>query len=102
MAKEVVWRVPALHDLDEISRYIAADDEDAAERFENQVWQASDSLQTFAERGRRVPELQHPDYRELLLGNYRLLYRVYPDRVEIAALLHGIREFRSAWGSREE
>lgn len=99
MEKPVIWRDPALDDLREIELYIAEDDPEAAERFVDKVWLAAESLQNLAERGRRVPELPHPDYRELLLGNYRLLYRLYPDSVEIAALLHGRRDFLSAWRS---
>ena len=97
MAKKIIWRAPALHDLDEIYRYIEADDEEAADRFADKAWQAADSLQAMPDRGRLVPELHHPDYRELLLGNYRLVYRVYAERIEITALLHGRRDSRLAW-----
>ena len=46
-----------------------------------------------------VPELAQPDVRELLLGRYRLIYEVFPDRVAVVRLLHASRDFERAWRS---
>ncbi len=48
-------------------------------------------------RGHRVPELEPMDLRELLLGSYRLIYRIDPDVVSIAAIVHGARDLASLW-----
>jgi toxin ParE1/3/4 len=53
----------------------------------------ADSLETLAERGRRVPELDDPSIREIFVYRYRLLYRVLDDQVVIEAFLHGARDF---------
>ena len=58
------------------------------------------SLSTLAERGRVVPEIGDSTLRQLLVYDYRLLYRVLDDRVVIRAFLHGARDF-STW-RREE
>ena len=43
--------------------------------------------------GRRVPENRGEDeIRELLFQNYRIIYRVVPDRIEIITVLHGSRD----------
>jgi plasmid stabilization system protein ParE len=39
------------------------------------------------------PEYRRPDLRELIFQNYRIVYRVKPDVVEIAAIVHGARLF---------
>ena len=58
------------------------------------------SLSTFAERGRVVREIGESTLRELLVYDYRMLYRVHEDPVVIRAFLHGARDF-STW-RREE
>jgi len=57
---------------------------------------AAASLSTLAERGRVVREIGESTLRELLVYDYRLLYRVRDDRVVIRAFLHGARDF-SKW-----
>lgn len=41
-----------------------------------------------------VPELGNPAIRELIVGNYRLVYRATVMGVQILRVLHGAREFR--------
>ncbi len=41
--------------------------------------------------GRKVPELDDPNIRELILRNYRLIYRIFGDKVQIVRLFHGSR-----------
>jgi plasmid stabilization system protein ParE len=40
-----------------------------------------------------VPELARPTIREVIQGNYRIVYRVTTDRLEILAIVHGARDF---------
>jgi plasmid stabilization system protein ParE len=47
-----------------------------------------------------VREVGEPTLREVLVYDYRMLYRVRADRVVIRAFLHGARDF-SKW-RREE
>ena len=41
--------------------------------------------------GRVVPEYDDPDLREKILGDYRVVYRIRKDTVEIVAICHGAR-----------
>ena len=41
--------------------------------------------------GRRIPDARDDSARELILGNYRLAYRVTGDLVEVLAVHHGAR-----------
>ncbi len=50
------------------------------------------SLDELAHRGRVVPELGETEVRELLIGNYRLLYEIHGKQVYILALIHGARD----------
>ena len=59
--------------------------------------QASRSHSTLSERGRVVPELGQEEIRELLLGRYRLVYEVLPDKVAVVRVVHASRDFLRAW-----
>lgn len=39
--------------------------------------------------GRVIPEFGNPLLRELIEGGYRLLYEVFPDRVEVWGVAYG-------------
>lgn len=52
------------------------------------MWSNYDSS---PESGRKVPEDKRGIYRELIVGNYRVVYRVDGDTVTIVTLIHGAR-----------
>ena len=92
MAREVVWTEVAADDLKETWEYIAHDSLMYAATFVQDVRDVSHSLDQSSERGRVVPELGAPDIRELIIGNYRLIYQVTPNVVFILRLIHGARQ----------
>ncbi len=87
----VIWSPRAVERVAEIANYIAADRPDAARRWVEQLFDLAKTLTTFPRRGRRVPELNRPEYRELIYGNYRMIYRVDEVRVNIVTVRHGRR-----------
>jgi plasmid stabilization system protein ParE len=52
-----------------------------------------DSLRSFPELGRVVPERGEPNIREIVVGNYRVVYRFRREQktVEILRVWHGAR-----------
>lgn len=44
--------------------------------------------------GRVVPEVGHEALREVIYGNYRIVYRLRLDLVEVVTVFHGARLFR--------
>jgi plasmid stabilization system protein ParE len=40
-----------------------------------------------------VPEYQRPDIRELILGSYRVVYRLQTGAAEVLTVFHGARLF---------
>jgi toxin ParE1/3/4 len=83
--------------IEDAAKYIALDSPAAARRLAADAVRAGESLSELSERGRVVPELNDPRYRELLVGAYRLVYRVDDEHVSIVAFVHGARDFRSWW-----
>jgi len=52
---------------------------------------AVERLEQFPQSGRMVPERNDSAIREILLGNYRIVYRVRGDVVELVTIHHGAK-----------
>ncbi|WP_456432206.1 type II toxin-antitoxin system RelE/ParE family toxin, partial [Nitratifractor sp.] len=48
-------------------------------------------LPEFPEMGRIVPELNSEQIREIFVYSYRLVYKVYENKILIVAVIHGRR-----------
>lgn len=79
-------------DLELVWRYIANDSLMYAATFVQEIRDVSRSLSQSSERGRVVPEIGSDDIRELIVGNFRLIYQVTPVSVVILRLIHGARQ----------
>ena len=101
MAHKVIWAYAAEEDLDAAADYIHRDSPAYAASLVNRALQASRSLSELAERGRMVPEFSDKNLRELFVYSYRLIYRIEHQRVSILALIHGRRDFRTAWDEKD-
>ena len=72
---EIVWSLKAENDLNEIIDYIAQDSLEYALSFYEEVREKIEILIQFPKMGRVVPELGEPNIRELILRNYRIIYK---------------------------
>ena len=87
----VIWAPRAVRRAAEIARYIAQDSPDAAREWVEQVFAKAATLSRHPRQGRRVPEVDRDDIRQLLHGQYRLVYRIDPKRVVVLTVRHGRR-----------
>jgi plasmid stabilization system protein ParE len=83
----------AREDLRDIVRYISRENAEGARRVGERILAAVEVLERMPELGRMVPERQDPQIREIIRGNYRIVYRVRegPPRIEIWRIWHGAR-----------
>jgi len=88
----VTWTDPALDDLRETCEFIGRDSPRVAEIFASRAFIVTDRLGMFPSSGRVVPEHGREDIREIIFGNYRIIYHVLPDEVEVIAFVHGARD----------
>ena len=88
---EVRWTLQAADDLEAIAEFIAADSPHYASLFAMDVLAAVERLVPFPYSGRIVPEVADPLIREILLGDYRIVYRITGEVVEILTVYHGAR-----------
>lgn len=89
---KVVWSDSAVADLESIVEYIAQDSEHYAAAFAEKVLKAVEKLGTFPRIGRIVSEYNREDLRELIFQNYRIIYKLEPERVAIATIVHASRD----------
>jgi toxin ParE1/3/4 len=85
------WTELAVADLENIQDYIAKDSAEYADALIERLIFSVDRLESFPERGRRVPESTDPKVRELLVECYRVIYRLKKGSVQILAVAHGAR-----------
>jgi addiction module RelE/StbE family toxin len=83
------WTETAKQDLQAIRRYIATDNPAAAKRWVDRLKTRARSALLTPLAGRKVPELLREDIRELIEGNYRIVYQVFEDRLVALTVLEG-------------
>ncbi len=84
---EIRWTPQAADDLEAIAEFISADSPHYAGLFVLNVLRAVERLERFPKLGRIVPEADNPSIREVLLGNYRIVYRLRSGAVELLTIL---------------
>jgi toxin ParE1/3/4 len=93
MDRKVILSPCALSDLEEIVRYISADNPTAATRFGMMLLAEAESIGLRPDSGRIVPEFKVPEIRERIFRSIRIVYQVdtTQNRVVIARFWHGAR-----------
>jgi len=92
MAHRVVWSPRALADVESIASYIAFDSPSYANAVVRRIVALTRKLEEFPFSGRKVPEFDNDDLRELIAYSYRIIYRVEASEVTIAVVVHGKRD----------
>lgn len=90
MAK-LSWSPRSLSDLELIYKYIKLDSEENASNFIKQLITSTIDITEFPFSGRTVPEFKENRIREKLYKNYRIIYRISRDEVEVVTVLHQSR-----------
>jgi len=83
------WTSQASSDLVEIGDYIARRDPGAAARFVGELMDSVLVLMEHPRAGRLVPEIGDEAVRELIHGNYRIVYRLAGDEVQVLTVFEG-------------
>jgi toxin ParE1/3/4 len=86
---KILWSPLAVDRVSEIAEYIAQDNPVAAETWTNAVFKKVEQLKAFPESGRVLPETDNKTIRELIYGNYRVIYRLEERRISALTVRHG-------------
>jgi len=92
---EVSWTPQAADDLEAICLLIARDAPQVAAAFADRVFRATRQLRRFERSGRVVPEFRIENIRELIVGCYRVIYRIRDKKAEILTIHHAARLLHS-------
>jgi toxin ParE1/3/4 len=86
---KIIWSPLAIDRASEITEYIARDKPSAAEKWVNTIFSKVEQLRSSPEIGRIVPEIRNEQFRELIYGNYRIIYRIEKKQISILTIRHG-------------
>lgn len=86
---KIQWSPLAVERVTEIAEYIALDSPMAANKWVNEIFDSTEKLSDFPNIGRVVPELKDQKIRELIKGNYRIIYIVEEKGISVLTVRHG-------------
>ncbi len=89
----ILWSPQSLRDLSAIREYIAKDSERFADLTVARIFSAVERLLQFPHSGRIVPERDQPKIREIIVGRFRVVYRVRDALLEVVTVFRASREF---------
>jgi toxin ParE1/3/4 len=85
----VHWTQNAIEHLVNIYEYIALNSPTYAKRMVDRITRRSEQIADLPLSGRKVPEYQTEDIRELIEKPYRIIYRIKSDQIDVLAVIHG-------------
>ncbi len=89
---KVHWTDAAEGHLDAIYTYIAQDSPTYALRMVDRITKKSQQIGAFSLSGRRVPEYDNDQIREVFENPYRIIYHIKSDQIDVIAVIHGTME----------
>ena len=85
---KILWSQVALSRFSEMIDYIAIDSPVQAEKWSMNILKTIKQLEAFPKSGRVVPEVGIDTIRELISGNYRIIYEMSENHISILTLRH--------------
>ncbi len=90
---QISWTFQAKNDLRAIAEYISKDSKRYAKLQVIRLKERTNILKTQIRSGRIVPEINQNEIRELIEGNYRIIYKIVTDnKIDILAIHHSARD----------
>jgi addiction module RelE/StbE family toxin len=86
---KVHWTRNAIGHLTNIYEYISLNSSTYANRTVDKITRRSEQIANQPYSGRKVPEYDAKDIRELIEKPYRIIYRIKPDQIDVVAVIHG-------------
>ncbi len=89
---EVNWTKQAIQDIDKIAEFIAKDSDHYAKIQVQRFFSAAKVLEKQPKSGKIVPEKQDALIREILIGSYRIIYKILSEkRIDVITVHHNKR-----------
>lgn len=91
MAFRIRWSEPAVQSLEAICAYVEQFSLPYAKLLAREINLRVKELADHPLIGRKVPEFPEKNFREIIFQDYRIIYRVKEETVEIGLIWHGAR-----------
>ncbi|MBN2350748.1 MAG: type II toxin-antitoxin system RelE/ParE family toxin [Bacteroidales bacterium] len=91
---KIIWTKRSLNDLEDIADFIAKDSPKYAKITLEGLIREALRLEKNPLIGRVVPEVNQENFRELIYGNYRIIYNHDKGKVNILTVHHSARDLR--------
>jgi len=92
---KITWSPLAAEQVRDIASYIALDKSSVAEQWIDKMFDSVEPLIDFPKSGRVVPELQINSIRELVQGNYRVIYKIQDNSISVLTVKSYRQQLRS-------
>lgn len=86
------WWKTANNDLIQIYDYICEDSIYYAIKTVNEITELVENIKIFPYMGRKVPEINEEDIREIICKSYRIIYKINSNEVLIRRIWHSARK----------
>jgi toxin ParE1/3/4 len=83
---KVFWSPLAVERLENIFEFISKDNSGAANKLIERIFKKVETISKFPDRGRKVPETNREEIREIFESEYRIIYRVEPKRIFVLSI----------------
>ncbi|MBI3509168.1 MAG: type II toxin-antitoxin system RelE/ParE family toxin [Bacteroidetes bacterium] len=94
---EVSWTEQAIDDIDNIAKFIAKDSAKFARIQARRFFEVTLKLEKYPLAGKIVPEIGNKNIREIILGNYRIVYKIVSVKnIDIISIHHSSRLLNKA------
>ena len=89
---KIKWTILARNDLDSIHAYRSRTSQKSATRLVTSLIDAVIKLKDMPFLGRKVPEFDNDELREIIYSDFRIIYLVSENDIYIIGVLHSSRE----------
>ena len=98
---KVHWTNTAEGHLDAIYHYIAQNSPEYAKRMVDRITRRSQQIAECPFSGRRLPEHDFNQIREVIEGSYRIIYYIKADQIDVLAVIHGSMNINHSSGDTD-
>ena len=85
---KVRWTRNAINHLVNIFEYISLNSPAYARGMVDKITRRSEQIANQPFSGRKVPEYDAEDIREIIEKPYRIIYKIQPDQIDVLAVIH--------------
>lgn len=91
---KIFWSELAVERVSEIAKFIEQGYPEAVEKWVEAIFNRVMQLQSFPKSGRKVPEINRKNIREIFYQNFRIVYRIEEKHISILTIRHSREELK--------